>query len=120
MTKCIVYNDKMWDNLEPILHFTTEHLSPTDEVSERVVSAGKEQRKDESTYRRQFGRPDPQVQEEVGTRNDVITNSTKICDFLKISGYVLEDPIVVRAQGCQCVASVLTRIYTPKGTNNIS
>ena len=84
MTKCIVYSDKMWDNLEPFMHFTTEHLSPTDEVSERVVSAGKEQRKDESTYRRQFGRPDPQVQEGVGTRNDVISNSTKICDFLKL------------------------------------
>ena len=73
----------MWDNLEPIVHFTSEHLSPTDEVSERVVSAGKEQRKDESTYRIQFRRPDPQVQE-VGTRNDVISNSTEICDFLKL------------------------------------
>ena len=84
MTKCIAYNDKLWDNLEPIVHFTTEHLSPTGEVSERMVSAGKEQRKDESTYRRQFGRPDPRVQEEVGSRNDGISNSTEICDFLKL------------------------------------
>ena len=50
------------------MHFTLESfcLVATDEVTERVDSAWKEQRKDESTYRIQFGRPDdPRVQEEV-------------------------------------------------------
>ena len=62
-----------------------------DEVSERVDSAGDIQ-EDELTYLRSSlfedlhsdeDEPDPRVQE-VGSRNDVISNSTEICDFLKL------------------------------------
>ena len=62
----------------------------------------------------------PRVQEKVGSGNDGISNSTKICDFLKISVIVLADPIVVMDIGLSVWASVLTRIYRPKGTNSIS
>ena len=66
IAKCTVF--------EPIVHFTLESFSPVaaGEVTERVDSAWEEQRKDKSTYRRQFGHPplfegppDPRVQEEV-------------------------------------------------------
>ena len=60
-------------------------------MTERVDSAWEEQRKDESTYHRQFGRPpDSRVQEEVGSRNDGISNSIEICDFLELVELCLE------------------------------
>ena len=54
-------------------------------MTERVDFAWEEQRKDESTYHRQFGRPpDSRVQEEVGSRNDGISNNIEMCDFLEL------------------------------------
>ena len=66
------YNDKLWDNLEPTVHFTMKGLSPVaDEVTKRVDSAG-DLEEDElssvgSLYFEDSGEDesDPRVQEEV-------------------------------------------------------
>ena len=85
MVKCIVYNDKLLDNLEPIVHFTIESFSSvaTDEVTERVDSAGDLEEKLSSLRSPLFkdstlfeDEPDQRVQEEVGCTNEGVSNST--------------------------------------------
>ena len=83
------YNDKY--NLERIVHFTVESFSPVaaDEVTERVDSGGDLEEDEVAYIRSPFSslfevEPDPRVQEEVGSRNDEVSNSTEISDFLKL------------------------------------
>ena len=91
------YNDKLWDNLEPIVHFTVERFSPVaaDEVTERVDSAGDLDEDELTSLGRLMGleplfedseedEPDPRVQEQVGSINDGISNNTKLCDFITL------------------------------------
>ena len=101
--KLYCYNGKIWDNLEPIVNTTIESFFPVaaDEVTERVDSAGNlEEEKLSSVRSLVFEDPeedgsgstadsedepdDPRVQEEVCSRNDGISNSTEIGDFLKL------------------------------------
>ena len=67
----VYYSDKLWGRLEPIVHFAIESFSLV-AADEWVDSAG-DSEEDE---------PDPRVQQEVCSRNDDISNSTKVCDFL--------------------------------------
>ena len=73
-------SDKLWGNLEPIVHFTLESFSPVaaDEVTEMVDSAG-DLEEDESISVRSLtsegDEPDLRVPEEVSSRTDYISNS---------------------------------------------
>ena len=64
------------------MHFTVESFPPVvaDEVTERVDSGGDSGSAGDS----EEDEPDPRVQEEVGSKNDGISNSTEICDLLKL------------------------------------
>ena len=70
---------KLWDNLEPIVHFTMECFSPVaaDEVTERADSAGDVEEEESSSVRSSDSEEDepddPRVQEKVGSRNEGIS-----------------------------------------------
>ena len=83
IAKCTVMT-----NCWTIVHFTIKRFSPAaaDEVIERVDSA-RDLEEDESSSvgssdSEEDEPDDPQVQEEVCSRYDGISNSTEICDFL--------------------------------------